>query len=112
MNRPFTICIETPITDDLDRDKLYNRAAIRYCIESGVIPFFPRSMDEEDGLRAGGWCDERWYFVDYGVARNMIVAADRAKKDCPFQLMKDVRINQDTPAEADSEGELAQKAGA
>ena len=88
-----TVCIESPLAGDFARNIAYARAAMRFCLLKGVAPFashllYTQALDDENlehrgigiaaGLALGDQCDERWFFIDFGLSTGMGKAQDRA----------------------------------
>lgn len=88
-----TVCIESPLAGDLDKNIAYARACLRYCLEQGVSPYashllLPQVYNDlspeqreagiQAGIAMGNQCDERWVFMDLGVSCGMGRAIDQA----------------------------------
>lgn len=90
-----TVCVESPLSGNLERNIAYARAAMRYCLFLNAAPFvshlsFTQVLDDEDpgqrelgitaGLALGDGCENRWFFVDFGISPGMRLALERAEK--------------------------------
>lgn len=91
-----TVCIESPLAGDFEKNIRYARACLRYCLEKGASPYashllLPQVFDDLDasqreaginaGLAMGDQCDERWVFIDLGVSSGMMRAVQRADEN-------------------------------
>lgn len=104
-----TVCIESPLAGDFERNIAYARAALRYCLEQGVSPYAShlllpqvyndlspeqREVGIQAGLAMGDRCDERWFFLDFGMSGGMALASSRCA-DREDQGRKEIRLGPD-----------------
>lgn len=88
-----TVCIESPLSGDYERNVRYARACLHHALQHGVAPFVShliyaqvlddrdapeRAMGMEASLALGDQCDERWVYDDLGVSGGMKAAIERA----------------------------------
>ncbi len=93
MSHIKTVCIEAPLSGDLEQSIAYARAAMHYCLYLNVAPFvshllYTQVLDDEDpdqrelgidaGIALGDACENRWFFVDFGLSIGMRIALRRA----------------------------------
>lgn len=100
----ITMCIESPLAGDFTRNIAYARAALRYCLEQDVSPYAShlllaqvfndltpeqRAAGVRAGLEMGNRCDERWYFIDFGMSSGMERALWESRRlNQPEQFIK------------------------
>ena len=90
-----TVCIESPLSGDTERNRRYALACLRFCLNQGVAPFashllYTQVLDDQDvdhrsigmnaGFTIGDKCDERWVFIDEGVSSGMREGMKRADR--------------------------------
>ena len=91
----ITVCIESPLKGDYDRNHRYALECLKYCLQAGVAPFashllYPmvlrdtieneRRLGMNAGHVMGDRCDERWFFVNHGWSTGMEEGFSRAVK--------------------------------
>jgi hypothetical protein len=99
----ITVCVESPFAPAVGASSLanefanniaYARACLWYCLGEGCSPYAShllltqvyndldpkqRGAGIEAGWVMGDRCDERWFFVNLGIAKGMLATMDREK---------------------------------
>jgi hypothetical protein len=118
MTKQLTVCIESPLKGDLERNTKYARACMLHVLDLDGAPFashllYTQVLNDQDpearrigmeaGFSIGDQCNQRWFFTDLGMSEGMQAGWERALRR--EQLCVRYQLGDDWETEYDRQAE-------